>query len=35
MYNDHGYTLEYNLAFLDGSCRPQKLIVHVPANVVK
>ena len=35
VYNDHGYTLEYNLAFLDGSCRPQKLIIHVPANVAK
>lgn len=35
VYNDHGYVLEYNLAFLDGSCRPQKLIIHVPANVVK
>lgn len=35
VYNDHGYTLEYNLAFLDGSCRPQQLIIHVPANVVK
>lgn len=32
VYNDHGYILEYNLAFLDGSCRPQKLIIHVPAN---
>ena len=35
VYNDHGYVLEYNLAFLDGSCKPQKLIIHVPANVVK
>ena len=35
VYNDHGYVLEYNLAFLDGSCKPQKLIIHVPANIVK
>ena len=35
VYNDHGYVLEYNLAFLDGSCKPQKLILHVPANIVK
>jgi hypothetical protein len=35
VYNDPGYTLEYNLAFLDGSCRPQKLIIHVPANVAE
>lgn len=35
VYNDHGYILEYNLALLDGACKPQKLILHVPANVVK
>lgn len=35
VYNDHGYTLEYSLALLDGACKPQKLILHVPANVVK
>ena len=35
VYNDHGYVLEYSLALLDGACKPQKLIVHVPANVVK
>ena len=35
VYNDHGYVLEYSLAFLNGSCKPQKLIIHVPANIVK
>ena len=35
VYNDHGYVLEYSLAFLDGSCKPQKIIIHVPANVVE
>ena len=35
VYNDYGYTLEYMLAFLDGSCKPQKLTIHVPANITK
>lgn len=35
VYNDHGYVLEYNLAFINGSCKPQKLIIHVPDNIVK
>lgn len=35
VYNDHGYVLEYNLALLDGACKPQKLILHIPANMSK
>ena len=35
VYNDHAYELEYIFALSNGDCKPQRVVIHVPANVVK
>lgn len=34
LHNDHAYELEYIFALSNGACKPQKLVIHVPANKV-
>ena len=33
--NDRPYELEYIFTLSNGSCKPQKVVFHIPANVVK
>jgi hypothetical protein len=33
--NDHAYELEYIFTLSNGSCKPQKLLLHIPANIAK
>lgn len=35
VYNDRAYELEYIFALSNGACKPQKVLIHVPANAVK
>ena len=35
VYNDHPYELEYLFALTNGASKPQKVIIHVPANIPK
>ena len=35
VYNDHSYELEYVFALSDGNFKPQRILIHVPANVPK
>ena len=35
VHNDHAYELEYIFALSNGACKPQRVVIHVPANVVK
>ena len=33
--NDYAYELEYIFTLSNGSCKPQKVLIHVPANIAK
>ena len=33
--NDYAYELEYIFTLSNGSCKPQKILIHVPANIAK
>jgi hypothetical protein len=35
VHNDHAYELEYIFSLSNGACKPQKVVIHVPANVPK